>query len=117
MSSLLSSGRLRAFALCCFCVNDLSTHGSIAYHRQYFMWSSSLMSSACPPSPPPPPRLIPLLLLLFVELSFRFEFDFETMERVKVKQEFKYPLLLDMEPFVEGRAWIGNDNSDESQVM
>lgn len=38
------------------------------------------------------------------------------MERVKVKQEFKYPLTLDMEPFVEGRAWMGNDNSDESQV-
>ena len=46
----------------------------------------------------------------------RFEFDFETLERVKVKQAFKYPLTLDMEPFVEGRAWVGNDNSDESQV-
>lgn len=48
--------------------------------------------------------------------SRRFEFDFETLERVKVKQAFKYPLTLDMEPFVEGRAWVGNDNSDESQV-
>lgn len=38
------------------------------------------------------------------------------MERVKVQQAFKYPLALDMEPFVEGRAWDGNDNSDESQV-
>ena len=46
----------------------------------------------------------------------RFEFDFETLERVKVKQPFKYPVTLDMEPFVEGRAWAGNDNSDESQV-
>lgn len=33
-----------------------------------------------------------------------------------MKQAFKYPLTLDMEPFVEGRAWVGNDNSDESQV-
>lgn len=38
------------------------------------------------------------------------------MERVKVQQAFKYPLTLDMEPFVDGRAWAGNDNSDESQV-
>lgn len=47
----------------------------------------------------------------------RFEFDFETLERVKVQTAFKYPVALDMEPFVEGRAWAGNDNSDESQVQ
>lgn len=33
-----------------------------------------------------------------------------------MQQAFKYPIALDMEPFVEGRAWDGNDNSDESQV-
>ena len=54
--------------------------------------------------------------LITPALSHRFEFDFETLERVKVKQAFKYPVTLDMEPFVEGRAWVGNDNSDESQV-
>ncbi|CAB1098166.1 unnamed protein product [Ectocarpus sp. CCAP 1310/34] len=58
-------------------------------------------------------RALPPVLIFSLN---RFEFDFETMERVKVKQEFKYPLTLDMEPFVEGRAWSGNDNSDESQV-
>eukprot|EP00903_Cladosiphon_okamuranus_P007250 g7034.t3 len=58
-------------------------------------------------------RALPPVLIFSLN---RFEFDFETLERVKVKQAFKYPLTLDMEPFVEGRAWVGNDNSDESQV-
>lgn len=47
----------------------------------------------------------------------RFEFDLNTLERVKVQQPFKYPLTLDMEPFVDSKAWTGNDNSDESQVL
>ncbi|CAN0514928.1 unnamed protein product, partial [Ectocarpus sp. 8 AP-2014] len=42
-------------------------------------------------------RALPPVLIFSLN---RFEFDFETMERVKVKQEFKYPLTLDMEPFV-----------------
>eukprot|EP00752_Nemacystus_decipiens_P001274 g1270.t1 len=58
-------------------------------------------------------RALPPVLIFSLN---RFEFDFETLERVKVKQAFKYPVTLDMEPFVEGRAWVGNDNSDESQV-
>lgn len=60
--------------------------------------------------------LLTLFMCSYFLLFPRFEFDFETLERVKVNQAFKYPLTLDMEPFVEGRAWIGNDNSDESQV-
>ncbi|CAM9868323.1 unnamed protein product, partial [Choristocarpus tenellus] len=39
-----------------------------------------------------------------------------SLERVKVNDRFAYPLTLDMSPFLEGRAWEGNDNSDESQV-
>lgn len=69
-------------------------------------------------SPSPPVSLCPRQrqLLSGKPTPPRFEFDYETMERVKVQQAFKYPLALDMEPFVEGRAWDGNDNSDESQV-
>lgn len=61
--------------------------------------------------------LVGFLISWFCNWSIhRFEFDFETLERVKVQSPFKYPLTLDMEPFVDGSAWSGNDNSDEGQV-
>ncbi|CAM9148251.1 unnamed protein product, partial [Phaeothamnion confervicola] len=47
-------------------------------------------------------RQLPPLLIFSLN---RFRFDTEKLERVKVNDKFKYPLVLDMEPFVEAAAW------------
>ena len=52
-----------------------------------------------------------LVKIHFTDDLKRFDFDYETMQRLKLKDRFEFPIHLDMKPFtVEGLALQENEN-------